>query len=161
MSDMIRLSLPWWEFALRGAIAYIALLLLMRLAGKHAFGEMSAFDIVVLIIIGSAMRPALTGGDKSILGPFIAVSAILLLDKIVAVACARHALLNRFVQGRAVLLARDGRSLPEVLRRHEIPQSGFNSALRQHGIADIGEVREAHLEPNGKISFLKRTAESA
>ena len=48
MSDQFELSMPWWEFVLRGACSYLGLLLALRLTGKRSFGEMSPFDIVVL-----------------------------------------------------------------------------------------------------------------
>lgn len=54
MNILLQLSEPWWHFALRGAVVYLILLCMLRLAGKRSFGEMSAFDVVVLILVGGA-----------------------------------------------------------------------------------------------------------
>ena len=81
---MFDMDLPWWEFAVRGATCYLGLLIMLRLTGKRAFGEMSPFDIVVLVLVGGALRSAMVGRDASLLGPFIAVAAILLVDKALA-----------------------------------------------------------------------------
>lgn len=72
-------------------MTYLGLLLLMRLCGKRAFGEMSPFDVLVLILVGGALRSAITGNDTSITAPFIGVAAFLLVDKIIAWLCTRWA----------------------------------------------------------------------
>jgi hypothetical protein len=59
---------------------------LLRLTGKRSFGEMSPFDIVVLMLVGGALRSAMVGHDDSFLGPFIAVAGVLLLDKLLGIA---------------------------------------------------------------------------
>jgi uncharacterized membrane protein YcaP (DUF421 family) len=84
MRDLIALSMPWWQFAVRGGLAYIGLLILMRLAGRRLFGEMSPFDIVVLIIVGGTMRTAIVAHDTSLLGPLIAVATILIIHRALA-----------------------------------------------------------------------------
>jgi len=81
MNDVLELSMPWWSFAMRGALTYVGLVVLMRLAGKRSFGEMSAFDVVVIALAGGTLRTAIIGEDHGMLGPFIGVAAILATDK--------------------------------------------------------------------------------
>jgi len=156
MEDLWTLSMPWWQFVLRGAITYAGLLLLLRLAGKRSFGELSPFDIVVLMLVGGALRPAIIGHDQSVLGPFIAVATIIALDRLLIWACAANARLNRWVEGASVVLARDGRIVDRTLVRNGIPLEGFRRELRHHGLASVADVAEARLEPNGKITVLPR-----
>jgi uncharacterized membrane protein YcaP (DUF421 family) len=61
MHEMLRLSMPWWMFVLRGSMAYVGLLVLVRLSGKHSLGQMSPFDILMLIMVGSVLRTAILG----------------------------------------------------------------------------------------------------
>lgn len=156
MSALLHLQLPWYEFVVRGALCYIGLLLMMRLAGKRAFGEMSPFDIVVLMLVGGALRSALVGSDTSLVGPFIAVATILCVDGVIAHLSARTAWLNILVEGREVLIARTGRLLPQQLRKHGISDEAFKRQLREKEIADVSEVDSAFLEANGRISVFKR-----
>jgi uncharacterized membrane protein YcaP (DUF421 family) len=128
----------------------------MRLAGKRAFGEMSPFDIVVLMLVGGALRSALVGSDTSILGPFIAVATILALDTLLAHLCARSTALNRLVEGREVLIAKAGRLLHGQLRRHGLSEEIFERELREKQIASVTRVEAAYLEANGRISVIKR-----
>ena len=61
MDTLLNLSMPWWHFVVRGALTYLTLLLLLRLAGKRSFGELSPFDVVVLILVGGALRISAEG----------------------------------------------------------------------------------------------------
>jgi uncharacterized membrane protein YcaP (DUF421 family) len=146
--------LPWWTFVLRGAVAYVGLLVLMRLAGRHAFGEMSAFDILVLVLVGGTLRTAIVGSDNSIGGAFIGVATVLVIDRIFGMLATRSAGFNRLVEGKANVLARQGRLLPEELRRRHVPITVFERALRKRGVVDVYDVAEARLEANGKITVV-------
>jgi uncharacterized membrane protein YcaP (DUF421 family) len=153
--DMLTMNMPWWLFVLRAVMAYVGVLILVRLTGKHSLGEMSPFDILMLIFVGSLMRTAILGDDHSAIGPFIAVITIFGLDKLLAIAAARSARFNRLLEGVPSLLARDGLQTPGALRQHDIPQEAFARALRAHGLRTVSEVAEARLEPNGKITVIK------
>ena len=74
---------------MRGVVVYLIVLLLLRLSGKRAFGDMAAFDIVVLMVVGGLLRTAIIGEDHSLLGPLIAVASILALNKIIGWVSAR------------------------------------------------------------------------
>ena len=150
------LSMPWYMFVIRGAVAYIGLLVLLRLAGKRTFGELSAFDIVVLILVGGTLRTAIVGDDNSLLGAFIGVATILALDRVIAFFAARMASLNRLVEGEPAVLARYGLVDREALRRNNVPMAMFERAMRDKGVHSIGDVVEARLEPNGKITIVHR-----
>lgn len=151
----MHLSDPWWMYALRGAGVYLGLLILLRLLGKRSFGEMTTFDIVVLILVGGTLRTAIIGDDKSPLAAIIGVLAIFLLDKAIAWVCARWPAFDRVVEGRDSLVARDGRILEDALREHDMSEAAFRRALREKGMYELGDVAEARLEANGKVSVLK------
>lgn len=146
---------PWWVYALRGGGVYFGLLIVLRLMGKRSFGEMTTFDIVVLMLVGGTLRTAIIGDDKSPFAAIIGVSAIFILDKAVAWSCAHSARLDRLVEGTHSVLARDGRVLDHALRDNEISEAAFQRALREKGLRDVGDVIEARMEANGKISVLK------
>lgn len=156
MHDMLILSMPWWQLALRTAIVYAGLLALIRLSGKRTVGELSVFDLIVVILLGSAMRTSMLGDDKSLVGGFIVVATLLLLNYLSAVLSSRFRAFDRLVQGRPVLLARDGVVFSEVLRQVNMPASDFDAAVRKAGCAGIEEIEQAILEPNGSISIRKR-----
>ena len=155
MQSLFPQAFPWWEFVLRGAGCYVGLLILLRLTGKRSFGEMSPFDIVVLILVGGALRSAMVGKDESFLGPFFAVAGVLALDKLLAIAATLSPTFNRLLEGREALLAKHGEPVPEALRRHHIPEAVFERELRAHEVRSMDQVDEARLEGTGRITVLK------
>lgn len=151
------LTEPWWHYAARGVMTYAGLLLFMRLNGKRAFGEMSPFDVIVLVLVGGALRSAIVGDDKSITAPFIGVAFILLTDRCLAWCCARWPRLNRLVEGMPTILVVNGQRDPDALRKEDLPEAVFERALHQRGWHDEKQVAVGRLEPNGKITFVQAT----
>ena len=151
----MHLSDPWWVYAVRGAGVYLGLMLVLRLVGKRSFGEMTTFDIVVLMLVGGTLRTAIIGDDKSPLAAVIGALAIFVFDKAVAWTCARWPWLDRVVEGKDSLVARDGRILQAELRRHDMSEAALRRALREKGLHELDQVAEARLEANGRISVLK------
>jgi len=149
------LTEPWWHYAARGVMTYAGLLLFMRLNGKRAFGEMSAFDVIVLVLVGGALRSAIVGDDKSITAPFIGVAFILLTDRCLAWCCARSSRFNRWVEGMPTTLVVNGQRDPSALRKENLPEAVFERVLHQHGWQDERHVTIGRLEPNGKITFVQ------
>lgn len=95
MNSLLELSMPWWHFVVRGVTIYIILLCMMRLTGKRSFGEMSPFDVVVLILVGGTLRTSIIGSDTSFLGGIISIAGILAAYRGLAWICTRNAFINR------------------------------------------------------------------
>jgi len=156
MQGAFDLALPWWAFVWRGVAVYLAVLIFLRLAGKRSFGDMSPFDIVVLIVVGGALRTAIVGKDASFIGPLIAVASIILTNKIIGWLTARWRIFDRAVQGRPAVLAINGMRDSRALNRYDISDSEFDRELRAHGLENEGDIVIARLESNGKITFIRR-----
>lgn len=156
MHDAMQLSMPWWVFAVRGALVYIGLLTLLRLTGKRGLGDMSAFDIVVLVLVGGVLRTAILGDDHSFLAPVIGTVSIVATQKTIGWVSARSPHFNRLVEGWPTVLVRDGRRDPMALRKHDISDSELNRALHAAGLEDESTIAIARLEPNGKITMIRR-----
>ncbi len=155
MTEMFELSMPWWELSLRAVVVYFAVLLLVRVTGKRSVGQFTPFDMILLILLGSAVQNSLIGDDISLLGGLILAVTLMALNHAVGYVSARSRKLDDLVEGTAVLLARDGRIFNEVLKREHISPGDFEEALRRHGMLDVANVRCAFLETNGQISIIK------
>lgn len=149
------LTEPWWHYLIRGALTYLGLLVLMRACGKRAFGEMSAFDVIVLVLVGGTLRSAITGDDKSLTAPFIGVAAILTTDALLAWLCTRWPRLTRWVEGRPAIIVRAGRREHRTLRRENVPEAVFERALHSQGLETESDIALGRLEPNGKMTFIR------
>lgn len=156
MQDVLTLSAPWWTFLVRGSATYLGLLILMRLAGKRSFGELSAFDVIVIALAGGTLRTAIIGHDQGMAGPFLSVIGILVTDKAIAWVSARMPWFNRLMEGFPTLLVRHGRRDPAALRRQNLTDAALDRALHAAGLEDERDVLTGRLEPNGKITFVRK-----
>lgn len=155
MHEMFTLGVPAWELVCRAAIVYVALLVLLRLSGKRTVGELGIFDLVVVIVLGSAVRSALLGNDKSVLGGLLVVVVLLLLDYVSAFLTARFRKIEQLVDGKPVLVARDGVVFHDVLKKCNVPVGTFDGVLRKHSLSHE-QIGQAILEANGTITVCKR-----
>src|SRR5260370_42605105 len=62
------MTTPWYEILLRTFVVYLTVLVLLRAAGKRELGQMTPFDLVVILVIANAVQNAMTGGDNSLIG---------------------------------------------------------------------------------------------
>lgn len=157
MSDMFTLAMPWWEFILRAVVVYTVVLGLVRMSGKRALGQITPFDVLLIVLLGNAVQNALLGQDSSLTGGLLLAATLILLNGAVGWLTTRSRRLELLIEGEPVLIARGGRLLDSVLRRELITRADFDAAMRQQGCRDIGQVELALLETNGHITIVQRT----
>jgi len=143
------------EKLIRPVLVYLFLLVAFRLAGKRQLGQMTAFDLVVLLIISNVVQNAMIGNDNSLGGGLFGATAILLLNAAVAWLTFRFKRVERIVEHMPTVLVRGGRILRESLRRERLSPSEFRAALRRHGVVSLRDVRYVILEENGQLSVLR------
>jgi uncharacterized membrane protein YcaP (DUF421 family) len=156
MYELFHLSAPWWHFVLRACVIYVLVMVLVRVSGKRAVGQFTPFDLVLLILIGNAVQNGINGGDNSLTGAVIMATTLITLNYLVAWQTSRNRMVERWVEGEPVVLARDGKVFRQVLRRELVSHDDFAEALRMNNIDDVGDVRLALLETNGRISVIPR-----
>ena len=156
MQDLFQLSAPWWHFVLRACAIYLLVMVLVRVSGKRAVGQFTPFDLVLLILIGNAVQNGINGGDNSLTGAAIMATTLIALNYGVAFVTSRNRMVEKFVEGVPVVLARNGKLFDHVLRRELVSREDFREALRMNGVEDVSEVELALLETNGSISVVKK-----
>jgi len=142
------------EIALRTLAVYLAILVGLRLAGKREIGQMTVFDLVVLLLIANAVQNAMVGPDTSLVGGILAAMVLLVVNAIVASLRLRWPRLRRWVEGTPTLLVLHGEVIPEHMRKEGIDEEALLTALREHGVAEISGVEMAVLEIDGSISVV-------
>src|SRR6202048_4631895 len=96
------------EIALRTGIVYFLVLTGMRLSGKREVGQMTPFDLTLLLLLSNAVQNAMTGPDTSVLGGIVAASTLLLLNYVIAELSGGNRRFRKMVQGQPSLLVHDG-----------------------------------------------------
>jgi uncharacterized membrane protein YcaP (DUF421 family) len=144
------------DIVLRATAVFFILFVLLRVLGKRQLGQMTPFEFVALIVLGDFVQQAVTHNDYSITAATLAVSTFGFWSLVLAWLSYRSNRMRRLLEGDPRILIRDGAFLESVLARDKITRDEVLSEMRLAGIARIDEVQWGILEPNGKVSFLKR-----
>ncbi len=147
-----QMSLPWWEFAARGLIVYVFLMVLLRITGRRQVGQLAPFDLVLLLVLSNALQNSMNGGDNSVSGGVISALTLVGVNWLVGYVTFRSKRLARVVEGRPEVLVHNGHVYRDVLERERLTQSELDAAVRLAGCASIEDVHFAILENNGQIS---------
>jgi uncharacterized membrane protein YcaP (DUF421 family) len=152
---MWHLGTPILEIVARCALVYILVLVGLRLSGKREVGQMTPFDLVLILLIANSVQNAMVGPDTSLEGGLIAAGALLVLNFTVGRAARKWLKFGRLLRGHGTLLVNRGILIEEHLKAEGISTEDLMAALREHGVASIEDVRLAVLEVDGSISVLK------
>jgi len=153
---MWHLTEPWWEIPLRTALVYLSIVVGVRLAGKREIGQMTAFDLVLLLLLSNAVQNAMTGPDSSVVGGIEAALTLFVVNALVVYAAFRIPGVQRQLAGRATLLISNGQIITQNLHAELITQDELLAALREHGVESPEDVALAVLEVDGSISVVRR-----
>jgi uncharacterized membrane protein YcaP (DUF421 family) len=141
--------------ALRTTVIYAVVLLGMRLSGKREVGQMTPFDLTLLLLLSNAVQNAMTGSDTSVLGGVVAAATLLLLNYLIAELSGGNRRFRKLVQGQPSLLVHDGQIIAAHMASEHVSMDELHQALREHGISALSDVALAVLEVDGSISLMK------
>ena len=144
------------EIILRATAVYLFVNLLFRVMGKRELGEMSAFELILLVMIGDLVQQAVTQEDYSVTGAMLAVGTIAFWVVVSSYLAFRWKRAADVLQSPPVVVIDRGRIQHEILHAERVNEEELKEAARKHGIADLRDVALAVLEPDGKFSFLQR-----
>ena len=146
---MWNMTVPWWEFIVRGAIVYGFLLALLRVTGKRQVGQLAPFDLVLLLVLSNAVQNSMNGGDNSLAGGLISATTLVGVNFVVGLATYRSKRLEAIIEGRAQVLIHNGKLFEDVMGRAHLTHHELQAALRRAGCGCVEEVHSAILENSG------------
>lgn len=154
MSEWFGASWPTVGYVVAGTVAiYISTLVAVRIAGRRTVAQLSAFDLIITIAIGSLLASACVSADPSYSQYMAALITLLLLQVAVAALRRRVSILSRLLEFEPQVVVRDGTvDLDKSLLGAQLTRAELESALRHQGVFDLGQVRLVVLEPTGKVS---------
>ena len=143
------------EIALRSAVVYLVVIVGIRLSGKREVGQMTPFDLTLLLLLSNSVQNAMTGPDNSLAGGIVAAMTLLVLNFAIGRFSGTNRLFRTFVQGSPTLLIHDGVVIEEHMRKERVSMDELKRSMREHNINDISDVALAVLEVDGTISCLR------
>jgi uncharacterized membrane protein YcaP (DUF421 family) len=147
------------DVVFRAAVVFVFVWFVLRALGKRELGELTAFELVLLFIVGDLVQQSITQHDTSITAAVLAISTITVLILAQSYTAFRWKRSRRVLDGVPIVVMHDGRSLDPVLRRERMTKDDLKEAAREQGIADLDDVRIAILENSGKVSFITSNGE--
>jgi uncharacterized membrane protein YcaP (DUF421 family) len=143
------------EIFLRTAAIYTVVLAGVRLSGKREVGQMTPFDLTLLLLLSNAVQNAMTGPDTSLMGGVIAATTLLVMNYLIAELSGVNRRFRKLVEGQPSMLVHDGDVITSHMAKEHVSMDELERAMREHGIGSVQDVAIAVLEVDGSISFLK------
>lgn len=145
------------ELVVRAAVIFVVLFVVMRIAGNRQFSEMTAFDVILVILIAEVTGNSLSGQDYSLTASIVVIVTLVALDILVSWLKVRSKRFDKLAEGVPVLLVENGRPLRETMRKERVDEGDVLEAARElHGLERMDQIRYAILEKGGAISIIPR-----
>jgi len=140
----------------KSIVLFTVSLILVRLMGKRTVAQLSPFDLIFMIILGSAIAIPLEEHGMSLTHGIVPVVITALLNYLLAILITKNRKIENFIQGTSRVLVRKGEVILANLKKERITMADLLILLREQGVTNINEVEEATIEPNGKLSVIKK-----
>jgi uncharacterized membrane protein YcaP (DUF421 family) len=150
------MSIPFWELILRGLLIYIFLILLLRASGKRQIGQMSPFDLVLLMVLSNAVQNSMNGGDNSVTSGLILAVTLVAANWTVGKITSSSKTMEKLIEGSPQVIFHNGQICGKVLSEDQITRQELIAAVHKAGYNDLSEVRTAILENDGSISVIPK-----
>jgi uncharacterized membrane protein YcaP (DUF421 family) len=156
--DWSQMFFQGWEGIVRtivvGVMAYVCLVLFLRISGKRTLAKLNAFDLVVTVALGSTLSSILLQQSVGLARGATALALLILMQYLVTFLSVRSGRFARFVRSEPALLARDGRFCRDAMRRQRITEEEVTSAMRSNGAQGVEATKAVILESDGTISVI-------
>jgi uncharacterized membrane protein YcaP (DUF421 family) len=149
--NLMHLDLSVWEKLIRTVAVYLALAVLIRVAGKRDLAQLNAFDLVVMLLLSNVVQNAVIGQDNTLLGGLIGAVVLVAVNAGVVRAARRNDTVARLLEGTSTTLARGGEWDLEALKHEGLRQADAEAALRRQNANDVRETSTVSIEPGGAI----------
>lgn len=161
--------MPWKELVPAFAntlVIYLLLIAGIRIAGRRQMGQLTALDLLVILLLGSAVETSLIGpspkspeglfhdANVSLAAGLLSAATLLLSNRILAAALRSNKRLRHLVVGGPLLLVHDARIVEENMKRAGLTHANLMEAIRGRGYGCVEDIRFAVLEPDGEVHVL-------
>lgn len=158
---MTKIFYDSWESSLRiliiTVLAYIVLIIFLRISGKRTLSKMNAFDFIVTIALGSTLATVILSKDVALADGIFAFFLLIFLQYIITWLSARNQRINELVKSSPTLLAYQGKLLKGMMLKERISEDEVYAIIRKNGFSKLEETSAVVLETDGSLSVIKKT----
>ncbi|MFD0793444.1 DUF421 domain-containing protein [Mucilaginibacter litoreus] len=138
-----------------GAIAYLALIFMLRISGKRTLSQMKEFDFIVTVALGSTLATVLLSKDVTLASGVAALALLISLQYILAYCSVRSQRFSKLISSEPTLIFYKGDFLTKALKKERVTEAEVRSVLRSQQVVDLSEVQAVVMESNGQFSVVK------
>jgi uncharacterized membrane protein YcaP (DUF421 family) len=149
------------EVAFRTSFMYLYTLAAARLIGKRGMGQLTPFEYIIVIALGSATGDPMFYPEVPLIHGIVVITSIVLLEKLLARLTQTRPRLEDALESVPTLLIKNGKIIEDSLQKSELSRQELFMQLRMNKIRNVGEVERAFLEPSGRISVFTHHANTA
>ena len=146
---------PLAEIVARGTVMYLGLFFLLRAVLKREAGTVGVSDLLVVVLIADAAQNAMAAEYQSIPDGLVLCGTIIFWAFALDWLAYHVPAVRPWLSSPPLLLVKDGKMQPRNMRRELITEEELRSQLREQGIEDLAEVREAYIEGDGRFSVIR------
>jgi uncharacterized membrane protein YcaP (DUF421 family) len=150
-TDLTHLDISVLDKIIRTVVVYLALIALLRVAGKRDLAQLNSFDLIVVLLLSNVVQNAVIGPDNSLVGGLLGATVLIAANAVLVRWVRPHRRIAGLMEGTTTVLARGGRWIPEALRHEGVRQTDMEAALRRQNAYKVSDVDEVKLEPGGTI----------
>jgi uncharacterized membrane protein YcaP (DUF421 family) len=144
-----------------GTLAYLALILLLRVSGKRTLSQLNAFDLIVTVAIGSTLATVLLQRDVSLAEGALALALLVGLQYAVASTVMKAPAVEKLVKAEPTMLLYRGEFLQDAMKKERVSEAEVLAVLRANGLSSVQQAFTLVLETNGSFSVTPMTSASS
>lgn len=148
-----------WDSVLRTTVitvlAYIILIIFLRVSGKRTLSKMNSFDFIVTIALGSTLATVTLNKNVMLFDGALAFFLLIMLQYIITYLSTRYKAVSNFVKPTPNMLVYKGQILTEAMRKERVVEEEIYAVVRQNGLSSLDEVAAIVLETDGSFTLIK------
>lgn len=138
-------------------VSEIVLFILTKLMGNKEISQLSMFDYIIGITIGSIAAEMATALESDYMQPLVAMVIYAIVAIIISLMCEKSLKARRFIYGNSLVLLDNGKLYRKNFKTAKLDLNEFLVQCRVNGYFNLSDIKTAILESNGKISFLPKS----
>ncbi|MGO2618222.1 MAG: DUF421 domain-containing protein [Lactococcus cremoris] len=140
-----------------GALAYLLLIVVLRIFGKRVLSKMNAFDFVVTVAFGSIVATILTNSKLTLVDGMTALTLLVLLQYMITKLTVNFKFVNKIVKSEPTILYYKNQYDNQAMKKERVSKEELYQAARSSGFASMNEILAIILETNGEFSVLSKS----
>lgn len=140
------------EIVLRTVIMFLTIIIGLRMLGKRGVKQLSLFELVVIIGLGSAAGDPMFYKEVGIISSIVVFVLIILMYTLITYLIAKSKRFETLLEGRSICLIEDGEFSIDNFKKENLGSDEFFAELRLKGISHLGQIEQAIEEVSGEIS---------